>query len=42
VLDPIPLIGRQGLFNWTPQTDLAPVLGPILDHGVQCRRFGWA
>ncbi|MCG2665000.1 ASCH domain-containing protein [Brevundimonas sp.] len=42
VLDPIPLIGRQGLFNWTPQTDLAPGLGPILDHGVQCRRFGWA
>lgn len=42
VLQPIPIVGRQGLFNWTPDEDLAALCGPVLDHGVQCRHFGWA
>ncbi|MBU1271870.1 MAG: ASCH domain-containing protein [Alphaproteobacteria bacterium] len=42
VLNPIPLTGRQGLFNWTVPSALNDNLGPVLDHGVQCRRFGWA
>ena len=39
---PIPLVGRQGLFNWTPPEDLEPNLGPKLDHGAACRHIGWA
>ena len=42
LIQPIPLIGRQGLFNWSPPADLANNLGPILDHGAACRRIGWA
>nr|WP_255376572.1 ASCH domain-containing protein [Brevundimonas sp. SH203] len=42
VLDPIPLVGRQRLFNWSAGGALDGNLGPMLDHGVQCRRFGWA
>lgn len=42
LVEPIPLIGRQGLFNWTLPADLNAGLGPVLDHCVQCRRFGWA
>lgn len=42
VINPVPLIGRQGLFNWTPGGALDANLGPVLDHGVQCRLFGWA
>jgi activating signal cointegrator 1 len=40
--DPIPLIGRQGLFNWTPGPELQAQLGPTLDHAAACRHFGWA
>ena len=40
--EPIPLTGRQGLFNWTPPADLNELLGPPLDHGAACRLFGWA
>jgi hypothetical protein len=39
---PIPLVGRQGLFNWTPPADLTAQLGPVLDHGAACRLIGWA
>ena len=40
---PIPLLGRQGLFNWNdPPADLGAYLGPALDHGAACRLFGWA
>lgn len=39
--EPIPLAGRQGLFNWTPPPDLAARLGPRLDHGAICRSIGW-
>lgn len=42
VLQPIPLVGRQGLFNWTPDEPLDALCGPVLDHGVACRHFGWA
>lgn len=42
VNDPIPITGRQSLFNWTPPADLADRLGPPLDHGAACRRIGWA
>lgn len=34
--EPIPTLGRQGLFNWTPPDDLADRLGPILDHDAAC------
>lgn len=39
--EPIPLVGRQGLFNWTPPADLESRLGPVLDHGAACRLHGW-
>lgn len=39
---PIPLVGRQALFNWAPPDDLEDRLGPILDHRAICVRFGWA
>lgn len=42
LLTPIPLVGRQGLFNWTPPADLSSNLGPRLDHGAACRLIGWA
>lgn len=40
--DPIPMLGRQGLFSWTPPADLEFRLGPPIDHGAACRRIGWA
>lgn len=40
--DPIPAVGRQGLFHWTPPADLEHRLGPVLDHGAACRLIGWA
>jgi hypothetical protein len=39
---PIPTIGRQGLFNWTPPDDLEKRLGPPIDHGAAVRIIGWA
>lgn len=38
---PIPMVGRQGLFNWTPPEDLEDNLGPRLDHAAECRGIGW-
>lgn len=40
--DPIPTIGRQGLFDWSPPADIEQRLGPALDHGAAVRLFGWA
>jgi hypothetical protein len=40
--EPIPLIGRQGLFNWTPPEDLAQRLGPEVDHAAACHGYRWA
>lgn len=42
LITPVPLIGRQGLFNWTPSESLDGNLGPVLDHGAACRLYGWA
>lgn len=39
---PIPLLGRQGLFNWTQDEAVDHLLGPRLDHGAACRHYGWA
>lgn len=39
--EPIPTLGRQGLFNWTPPDDLDSRLGPVLDHDVICAAIGW-
>lgn len=39
---PIPAVGRQGLFNWSPPADLETQLGPALDHGAAVRLIGWA
>lgn len=39
---PIPMAGRQGLFNWTPPADLDAQLGPAIDHAAACRYIGWA
>ena len=38
---PHPLLGRQGLFNWTPPEDLAAGLHAAQDHAVVCARIGW-
>lgn len=42
LLRPIPVVGRQGLFNWTPPEDLEALLGPVVDHLAFCRSIGWA
>lgn len=39
---PIPLVGRQRLFNWTPPEDLDDNLGPELDHAAFCHAIGWS
>jgi hypothetical protein len=39
--EPIPTLGRQGLFNWSPPGDLADRLLPVEDHAALCRRIGW-
>jgi len=41
LMAPIPLIGRQGLFNWTPPDDIAERLGPPRDHAEACSKIGW-
>lgn len=38
---PIPAVGRQGLFNWTPPEDLDEQLGPPADHDAICAAIGW-
>lgn len=38
---PIPGVGRQGLFNWTPPADLHDRLGPALDHVLLSEMIGW-
>jgi hypothetical protein len=38
---PVPCIGRQGLFNWTPPEDFEARLGPVLDHAAAVRPIGW-
>lgn len=40
LITPIPAIGRQGLFNWTPPTDLEANLGPAIDHFDRVVRLG--
>lgn len=42
LIQTIPVVGRQGLFNWTPPGDLAANLGYPRDHGFVCRDIGWA
>lgn len=42
VREPIPLLGRQGLFNWSPPADLEARLGPVRDHAEICRQLGWS
>lgn len=39
---PIPCVGRQGLFNWTPPADVEDRLGEIRDHAAICFQLGWA
>ena len=39
---PIPLAGRQGLFNWTAPLDLGGMLHHAVDHHAACRYIGWA
>jgi hypothetical protein len=39
---PIPLVGRQGLFNWIPPADLADQLGDGGDHAAHSRLAGFA
>jgi hypothetical protein len=41
LLRPIPAIGRQTLFNWTPPADLANNLTPVINHREACRLIGW-
>ncbi len=38
---PLPLVGRQGLFNWTPPADLDAQLCPPIDHLAACAAIGW-
>jgi activating signal cointegrator 1 len=39
---PIPAVGRQGLFNWEPPEDLESRLAAATDHVAACRYIGWA
>ncbi len=41
LVEPIPMAGRQGLFNWTPPADLEARLGSPVDHYDACRRLGF-
>ncbi len=38
---PVPLTGRQGLFNWTPAAPLETLMADPVDHYAACRRIGW-
>lgn len=37
--DPLPLIGRQGFFNWMPPADLESRLLPAVDHAEASARW---
>ncbi len=39
---PIPAVGRQALFSWTPPADLETLLGPRFCHREAARIVGWA
>ena len=39
---PIPTLGRQGLFNWTPPEDLGVNLSHVLNHAEAARMAGYA
>jgi hypothetical protein len=41
LVEPIPALGRQGLFNWAPPQDIEDRLGPALDHEAICAAIGW-
>ncbi len=41
LMKPLPVVGRQGLFNWTPPVDLEGILHTPLDHEAACRYAGW-
>ena len=38
---PIPVAGRQGLWNWEPPEGLGALLRPPLNHAAQARYIGW-
>ncbi|HAL07380.1 MAG TPA: hypothetical protein DCP26_08540 [Brevundimonas sp.] len=40
--EPIPLTGRQGLFNWEQPQDLRERLEAPRDHHRACTKVGWA
>jgi len=42
LLEPIPLVGRQEIYNWDPPEDIFSRLGPPIDHGAICHRLGWS
>jgi hypothetical protein len=42
LIEPIPLIGHQGLFNWSPPADLGQLLRQPVDHRDACSAVGWA
>lgn len=42
LVQPIPAIGRQGLFSWSPPEGSQPALHPAADHTSACRYIGWA
>jgi len=42
LIEPIPTLGRQGLFDWLAPADLADRLKPAFDHAEACRVIGWA
>lgn len=39
--EPIPVAGRQGLFDWPAPTNLEALLKPTRDHRDECFRAGW-
>lgn len=42
IAKPIPVVGRQGLFNWTPPPDIDQLISQPIDHAATCQRIGWA
>lgn len=39
LLEPLPLIGRQGFFTWLPPAELGARLGPVVDHAEAAARW---